>query len=240
MNQIFYFPRFLKLFLQELNHFKKLYIGLAAGIFVLKLLLALATPSQNQNFFSPLAIIIIFSASYILYPRTNDRVRGISYAMTPVSGFEKLVSILLHCAIFIPLLCMVGYAIGVLFCNMLNFSRMSYFLFNSMEDFYTCISLQSIGLLGNLFFKRQKFLKTIGFVLLGFFVYVIILGAGIAYVVNDASVSLSEFPTLFSASNSVVVTKNSVIENAKEIISYIIFPAGAWITAFFKMREQEY
>lgn len=238
MDSIFSFSRFVKLFLLDISKSKIIYLGIFIAIFTLNFLFLIAFANYNfeKGLFLSLSGIIGFAAPFILYKDINHKTKGIYSVMRPVSVSEKFLSYMLNCIIIIPLLCIIAYVLCVLFFNVFIAEyTMPEFTFISYINF---ISFQAIGLLGNVFFRNLKFLKTIGFVTICMFSLMIFIATFTIYYFDTFSAALSaeEFSTGTFMQDYLQSTRAKIIR----FIFAIVQPYGIWVAIFFKIKEQEY
>lgn len=152
-----------------------------------------------------------------LYRHINDPKKGIEFAMTPASSFEKFLSMTLFCAVITPAVYFIGaYAIDVILSIIPNSPYNEYIwdrrivsdqlylsvaaksikfgfflkLFNKLTG---CLMIASIFMLGNAIFKKRKTSKTIGIlVLFAFIATTIIITTAMSERFNEFMLSIVE------------------------------------------------
>ena len=214
MNNVFTIKRFGALLLKECREFPANF-GLTVlsmnGIYVVFLLASLLS-SSSPGVFSRLTFIVfmtvmalVFSPSK-LYGTVNHKKKGLHYAQLPASVLEKTLSMFVVRFVCVALSMLVSlFVVDTLF-YLLFPSYTSGFLFaNSWEGvfsgkvFFDMFLIQSLFVLGNMVFKRQKVAKTFA-VLMGFALLLsivaglVIKSIGIEAVERFVEILLDNFP----------------------------------------------
>lgn len=204
MNNIFNIKRFEKVFGNDASDFFPKFGGFLIVLWAIPIIIWIFTllniddsPINPTFRYSFILLLCSFSCLLVparLYRHINDPKKGIEFAMTPASSFEKFLSMTLFCAVITPAIYFIGaYAIDVILSIIPNSPYNEYIwhrgfvsdqlylsvaaksikfgfflkLFNKLTG---CLMTASIFMLGNAIFKKRKTSKTIGILVLFVFI----------------------------------------------------------------------
>lgn len=204
MNNIFNIKRFEKVFGNDASDFFPKFGGFLIVLWAIPIIIWIFTllnidDSPIKPTFRYVFILGLCSLSCLLVParlyrHINDPKKGMEFAMTPASSFEKFLSMTLFCAVITPAIYFIGaYAIDVILSIIPNSPYNEYIwdrgfasdqlylsvaaksikfgfflkLFNNLTG---CLMIASIFMLGNAIFKKRKTSKTIGILVLFVFI----------------------------------------------------------------------
>ncbi len=253
-NQFFAFPRFLNLIREEVSSGYKMTFIVASVVFAFLIFLSTIMASDNdmRDFHQIWYPIILLGGGFYFtstsFDELNRKEQRMNYLSIPASIFEKFSLKLLMTT--------VGYIIGVtllywIFAGIADLIAEKYFgntfrPFNPFDDFYTMmisiyISVQSVFLLGAVYFNRYSFFKTqfslgileIILAIVGFLFFRIIF--------------YEYFDGFFSPKDNVAVMPNQAFQDFMEftmwpIVQYTfwyVLPLVLWVVAYFKLKERE-
>lgn len=269
MNQFFSFKRFSLLVLKHWADNKKRYglsllafIGLLITWFVFTMLtrfdeVPMGTPVQYVTFFLALFGVGSFYASQY-FRDLGSRAKGINFLLVPASAFEKLLCSLLYSVLlFFVVFTACYYLVDVLMVAiaktfpgnkkpavvnvfeiiLLRFNRDS--TINFLLFFF---SVQSVFLLGSVYFEKYSFIKTIicGFVA-GFILFCFM------YFFNEQLLPDGDYPKGFLTSYRVRVdgVNDKLVEVPRwigEVFRFLIMYAVApffWIVTYYRLKEKQ-
>lgn len=202
MKEYFDIQRLVKLFIYEVTNylprfFKSLMI--ASGVLVAIWLLSLVV-SENifdtgrEDLISFLYVLMLALSPYIIYKDMNNRKKGYMYAMIPASSLEKLISMLLVCALTVPAVVYLSLTLTdvLLYCfsqmGMGTFEKLVFFhplssltgSFNSesvlvIDDAINTLSIVTTAMMFNSIFRKNKIFKTVLFNVTVLFAFAIII-----------------------------------------------------------------
>lgn len=204
MNNIFNIKRFEKVFGNDASDFFPKFGGFLIVLWAIPIIIWIFTllnidDSPINPTFRYVFILVLCSLSCLLVParlyrHINDPKKGMEFAMTPASSFEKFLSMTLFCAVITPVIYFIGaYAIDFILSIIPNSPYNEYIwdrgfasdqlylsveaksikfgfslkLFNNLTG---CLMIASIFMLGNAIFKKRKTSKTIGILVLFVFI----------------------------------------------------------------------
>lgn len=204
-NQIFSFSRFGAYLMKYFSEYRALrlqFIILTATLAVL-----MSMTGSTLGFFSLSGIMYIFaiitaSKMSILF---STRVNKIKFLMTPVSQFEKLLAMVFHLYIYIPVMFAVSILIAqycaTLLTALMTFSMPEFampydgigFEWNMVGAYFlSYCGASAFYLMGATLFTRHTFLKTTGLSLVLGFILVILVSVGMSMHIFSR-VALNEF-----------------------------------------------
>lgn len=227
MNNIFNIKRFEKVFGNDASDFFPKFGGFLIVLWAIPIIIWIFTllniddsPIKPTFRYSFILLLCSFSCLLVparLYRHINDPKKGIEFAMTPASSFEKFLSMTLFCAVITPAIYFIGaYVIDVILSIIPNSPYNEYIwdrgfvsdqlylsvaaksikfgfflkLFNKLTG---CLMTASIFMLGNAIFKKRKTSKTIGIlVLLVFIATTIIITTAMSERFNEFMLSIVE------------------------------------------------
>lgn len=227
MNNIFNIKRFEKVFGNDASDFFPKFGGFLIVLWAIPIIIWVFTllnidDSPIKPTFRYVFILELCSLSCLLVParlyrHINDPKKGIEFAMTPASSFEKFLSMTLFCAVITPAIYFIGaYAIDFILSIIPNSPYNEYIwdrgfasdqlylsvaaksikfgfflkLFNNLTG---CLMIASIFMLGNAIFKKRKTSKTIGIlVLFAFIATTIIITTAMSERFNEFMLSIVE------------------------------------------------
>ncbi|MFA5497141.1 MAG: hypothetical protein WC232_03210 [Bacteroidales bacterium] len=213
MNNVFAIKRFGALVKKECREFFGnfgLTVLSMTGTYVIYLLASLLS-SSPPGILSRLSLIIVWTGFALVfapskvYGTANHKKMGLSYVQLPSSALEKTISMFVVTYLCVTLSMLISlFAVDTLF-YLLFPSRSSGFLLTgshsmfSIKTFFDLFVIQSLFVLGNMVFKRQKVVKTlavlIGFVfLLSFVMGLLVKAIGIEVVERWIDTMLKDFP----------------------------------------------
>lgn len=267
MNQFFSVKRFSLLVLKHWADNKKRYglsvfafIGLLIVWFVFVLLIDdnefMDSDIQEITYFFSLFIVGTFYASQY-FRDLGSRAKGINFLLVPASAFEKLLCSLLYTVVFFFivfsgifylvdfLLVVVSNAIGGGHYEVTNVFKVVFVRFGgdmAVQLLFIFFSIQSIFLLGSVYFEKYGFIKTIicGFV--AFFIVICLL-----FLLYDFLLPRGEYQEGFLTSYRVYV--DGVNDHLVEIptwigktfgilIMYAVAPF-LWIVSYYRLKEKQ-
>ena len=204
MNNIFNIKRFEKVFGNDASDFFPKFGGFLIVLWAIPIIIWIFTllniddspinPTFRYVFILGLCSLSCLLVPARLYRHINDPKKGMEFAMTPASSFEKFLSMTLFCAVITPAIYFIGaYAIDVILSIIPNSPYNEYIwdrgfasdqlylsvaaksikfgfflkLFNNLTG---CLMIASIFMLGNAIFKKRKTSKTIGILVLFVFI----------------------------------------------------------------------
>jgi hypothetical protein len=270
MNQFFSFKRFSLLISKHWAENKKRYglsvlaiIGLLITWFVFILMTdpgeLMEEDVQQVTFFMALFAVGAFYASQY-FRHLGSREKGSNFLLVPASAFEKLLCALVY-AVFFFFIAFVAafYLVDVLMVAIANalsadevisgkteianvfdvnlFPGQGEFNINLLVFFF---SVQSIFLLGSIYFKKYSFVKTIigGFIgcfiifLVMYFLFTNVLPSG------DFISGLTSYRVHVDGINDHVVEVPTWITDILRVAFYAIAPFG-WIVTYFRLKEKQ-
>ena len=213
MNNVFAIKRFGALVKKECREFFGnfgLTVLSMTGTYVIYLLASLLS-SSSPGILSRLSLIVVWTGLALVfapskvYGMANHKKMGLSYVQLPSSALEKTISMFVVTYLCVTLSMLISlFAVDTLF-YLLFPSRSSGFLLTgshsmfSIKTFFDLFVIQSLFVLGNMVFKRQKVVKTlavlIGFVfLLSFVMGLLVKAIGIEVVERWIDTMLKDFP----------------------------------------------
>ncbi|MDY0174648.1 MAG: hypothetical protein RBR62_05590 [Bacteroidales bacterium] len=213
MNNVFAIKRFGALVKKECREFFGnfgLTVLSMTGTYVIYLLASLLS-SSPPGILSRLSLIVVWTGLALVfapskvYGMANHKKMGLSYVQLPSSALEKTISMFVVTYLCVTLSMLISlFAVDTLF-YLLFPSRSSGFLLTgshsmfSIKTFFDLFVIQSLFVLGNMVFKRQKVVKTlavlIGFVfLLSFVMGLLVKAIGIEVVERWIDTMLKDFP----------------------------------------------
>ena len=204
MNNIFNIKRFEKVFGNDASDFFPKFGGFLIVLWAIPIIIWVFTllniddspinPTFRYVFILELCSLSCLLVPARLYRHINDPKKGMEFAMTPASSFEKFLSMTLFCAVITPAIYFIGaYAIDFILSIIPNSPYNEYIwdrgfasdqlylsvaaksikfgfflkLFNNLTG---CLMIASIFMLGNAIFKKRKTSKTIGILVLFVFI----------------------------------------------------------------------
>lgn len=204
MNNTFNIKRFGKVFGNDASDFFPKFGGFLIVLWAIPIIIWVFTllniddspinPTFRYVFILGLCSLSCLLVPARLYRHINDPKKGMEFAMTPASSFEKFLSMTLFCAVITPAIYFIGaYAIDFILSIIPNSPYNEYIwdrgfasdqLYLSVEAksikfgfslrfFYRLMSflmMASIFMLGNAIFKKRKTSKTIGILVLFVFI----------------------------------------------------------------------
>lgn len=227
MNNIFNIKRFEKVFGNDASDFFPKFGGFLIVLWAIPIIIWIFTllniddsPIKPTFRYSFILLLCSFSCLLVparLYRHINDPKKGMEFAMTPASSFEKFLSMTLFCAVITPAIYFIGaYAIDVILSIIPNSPYNEYIwdrgfasdqlylsvaaksikfgfflkLFNNLTG---CLMIASIFMLGNAIFKKRKTSKTIGILMLfAFIATTIIITTAMSERFNEFMLSIVE------------------------------------------------
>ncbi len=209
MNNTFNIKRFGKVFGNDASDFFPKFGGFLIVLWAIPIIIWIFTllnidDSPINPTFRYVFILLLCSLSCLLVParlyrHINDPKKGMEFAMTPASSFEKFLSMTLFCAVITPAIYFIGaYAIDFILSIIPNSPYNEYiwdkgmivsnyddnqlylsveakgikfgFFFKFFYRLTSCLMTASIFMLGNAIFKKRKTSKTIGILVLFAFI----------------------------------------------------------------------
>ena len=213
MSNLFNIKRFYAFVCKEFRELPGKYgltiLSMIGGYLVLLLLLMMlgisVSPFTRMTVIMVYVMITIIFAPSKLYGNVNHARKGLCYAMLPVSALEKTISMFVINFLCTSILITAGLFAADMLLYLIVPSRMEGFLLNYEtarlfgEELIELFFLQSIFILGNMVFKRQKVARTfisligIGF-LLGLVMLLVFRAIGLENIERFADSILAEFP----------------------------------------------
>lgn len=265
MNAIFNFDRFKKIITRSyfLSRMQYRYIaGTLIGIYFLSMLLCIIIGSSLSGLIFFGACIVVVGAP-CLFERPISRNGSIFDFILPASTFEKFLSLWLKYVIFLPALVF----LIIFFLNLITgiipiegIQKHAELMTPDLSDhgwytyYISLLSMQSLFLLGYLYFRKYLFAKT-SLIIMAFLIIMIVLVSVSAYaVISENTAHLSEvtahydtaenqksFVMGYSFGKSIAILEKpkSALLNIINIVQYVVMTLGMWVVAFFKMRETE-
>lgn len=272
MNQFFSFPRLLLLLSKHWADNKKRYglsvlafIGLLITWFVFTLLTRLDKPMgkevQNITFFFSLFAVGTFYASQY-FRDLGSRSKGINFLLVPASAFEKLLCSLLYTALlFFVVFTVAFYLVDALMVavahqlpqdmasgektGVVNIFKVVIVRFNkdsTINFLLFFFSLQSVFLLGSVYFEKYSFIKTIicGFAA-GFLLFCFL------YFFNEYLLPEGDYPQGFLTSYRVYVVggKDRLVQVPRwigEVFRFLVMYGVApfmWLVTYYRLKEKQ-
>jgi hypothetical protein len=267
MNQFFSLKRFILLVLKHWADNKKRYIlsvlafiGLLITWFVFLFVIDDGPPMDYQiqqitYFFSLFAVGTFYASQY--FRDLGSRAKGINFLLVPASVFEKLLCSLLYTVIFFLVVFSTAfYLVDFLMVSIsntfagthsivANVFEVVFLRFNSesiIRLLFIFFSIQSVFLLGSVYFKKYSFIKTVisGFV--GFFILVCLV-----FFLYDFVLPKGEYQSGFLTSYRVYVdgindrlvqVPHWIGKVCGIIIMYAIAPF-LWIVSYYRLKEKQ-
>ncbi len=255
INSILNFNRIFYLIRNEIaSNYKKIFtvFGAVAGILFLNSISRFYKPSANTSggWFGIILIIggLIYTSN--IFKDLHHPQKGIHYLMQPASITEKFLAKLLMVS--------AGYSLTVivfmfLFSAMMSGLSLIFFgygqtLFNPFTNdvgwmILNYIIIQSVFLLGSVYFKRSAFFKTI----LAIFIFIILIGlTGIFFIrivyhdffgkfITGGNMSLN-FPEITGYFNDIIL---KYLPGIVKILYWFVMAPFFWIVTFFRLKETE-
>lgn len=180
------------------------------GWYLLLLLLMMMLGSSVSPFTRMTMIMVLVTITIVVAPSklhgyVNHTKKGLGYVMLPVSALEKTLSIFVINFICTTILVVAGLFVSDMLLYLIIPSRMGEFLLNDTTalllgaELFDLFFLQSIFILGNMVFKRQKVVRTftslIGIVfIIGLFMLLVFRIIGLENIEKFANTILAELP----------------------------------------------
>jgi len=251
MNQFFSFERFKLLVLKHWADNKRRYsltvlafVGLLTGWFGIALLLHedQAPMSQDVQLTTFFFLFFVTGCLYAsqFFGELSSRIKSTNFLLIPASSFEKLLCAILYTAVIFPLVFIAGFYLAdslmVALANaafnfdqkakLANIFIIDVFEFNNgriMNFFLFFISLQSLFLLGSVYFRKYNFIKTI---ISGFVIWMI--GMALAFLLHnlvqpldDASLDVPEWAAI------TIIT-----------VVYLVAPL-IWMISYYRLKVKQ-
>lgn len=267
MNQFFSVKRFTFLVGKHWADNKKRYslsvlafIGLLIAWFVFVLLIDDGEPLEHEiqqitYFLSLFAVGTFYASQY--FRDLGSRSKGINFLLVPASAFEKLLCALLYSVVlFFVVFTTVFYLVDVLMVTIsntfvktdtrvANVFNVVFLRFNGdsiVRLLFVFFSIQSVFLLGSVYFRKYSFIKTIisGFV--GFFIL-----ACLVFFLFDFLLPKGEYQSGFLASYRVHIdgVNDRLVEVPRwigKVFSFLVMYAMApflWLVSYYRLREKQ-
>jgi hypothetical protein len=249
MNQFFSLKRFRLLVLKHWADNRRRYIlsvlafvGLLTAWFGLTLLMhedqvPMSQDVQQTTFFFLLFVIgTLYASQY--FRDLGSRTKGSNFLLIPASSFEKLLCGILYTAVFFPLVFIVTFYLAdslmVALANavfkwgekarVINIFTVNFFHFNSnraLNFLLFFLSVQSVFLLGSVYFRKYNFIKTI---ISCFIIWM--LAMVVLYAVHNWVTRLDNGPV------------PDEITLATTVLAYIIGPLLWWV-AYYRLKAKQ-
>ncbi len=217
--------------------------------------ISVISPDTRLNMIYVLTTVTMFILPYSIFSHLNHRIHGIDSTMLPASVFEKYLSMVLVSVVIVPLSVFVvctaadflislispGIYSGNLFDNnatILHSSRLGW------EKISKILIITGIALFGNLYFKKNKILRTFMTIAALNIVLIII---GIILVKNG--IDLSNFFGIYKISNnnnfimSIGDDDFRVLNNAAKTIRLILgigLPVLLYYGTYYKLKHLKF
>ena len=253
MNNVFAIKRFGALVKKECREFFGnfgLTVLSMTGTYVIYLLASLLS-SSPPSIVSRLSLMVAWTGFALvfapskLYGTANHKKMGLDYVQLPSSALEKTLSMFVVSYLCVTLSMLISlFAVDTLF-YLLFPSRSAGFLLTdtynifSVKTFVDLFVIQSLFVLGNMVFKRQKVVKTfavlIGFVfLLSFVMGLLVKAIGVEAVERWVEVVLKDFPQL-SVQSSLVRTFVIITHAVRGLVV-----ASCWLGTYRLIKTTKY
>ena len=251
MNQFFSFRRFQLLVLKHWADNKRRYsltvlafIGLLTAWFGLTLLMHEDQVPMSQDVQLTTFFFLFFVTGTIyasqFFRDLSSRIKGTNFLLIPASSFEKLLCGILYSALIFPLVfiaafyladsLMVALANAIFNFNvkaeLINIFSIDFLQLNkdrTISFFLFFISLQSLFLLGSVYFRKYNFIKTI---ISGFVIWMF--GMTVAFMLHTWVKPLDDAPLFMT--DWVAITITAVV--------YLIGPLVWWISYYSLKAKQ--
>jgi hypothetical protein len=251
MNQFFSLKRFWLLVLKHWADNKRRYsltvvafIGLLTAWFGLSLVMHEDQVPMSQDVQHVTFFFLFFSSGTIyasqFFSDLSNRTKAGNFLLIPASGFEKLLCGILYTALIFPLVFFAAFyladSVMVALANavfnfpekarVLNVFSIDFFSFNvnrTMSFFLFFISLQSLFLLGSVYFRKYNFIKT---VISGFVLWMLCMGVLLA--VHTWVRPLDDGPVIMQDAVAIAIIA----------IVYLIGPLVWWI-AYYRLKAKQ-
>lgn len=250
MNSIFDIKRFGHLLKRNLVRDRLQYLYIACALVGIYIILAVIYSVSDNDFvilLLPASLILLVISPCVFESNADDS--NLFDLEVPASVTEKFIALWLKYVIFIPLivnvLCVL---ISMLHIKMVNISAEPLFVFNDgwFSRMSSWVALQSVFMLGYLYFKKVPLIKSIAVIvaisILFSFVGRIIVSFMAPEVIGTNSIAyvFGQGVPIFTSGGKLIQVGTLGIgyEIAKWIMSFIL-PFGIWIVCFLRMRERE-
>ena len=269
MNQLFSFKRFSLLVLKHWADNKKRYglsvlafIGLLITWFVFTMLTRMDEVPMGRGVQHVTFFLVLFGAGTFYasqyFRDLGSRAKGINFLLVPASAFEKLLCSILYSALLFFIVFTACYylvdglmvAIAKTFSGdkkpaVFNVFEVIILRFNrdtTINFLLFFFSVQSVFLLGSVYFEKYSFIKTIicGFVA-GFILFCFM------YLFNEQLLPDGDYPSGFLTAYRVYVdgVNDKLVEVPRwigEVFRFLIMYAVApffWIVTYFRLKEKQ-
>lgn len=184
-----------------------------------------------------LSIVMMLIVPFVLYNNVSNRKKGVDYIMLPASSLEKYLSMLIVTIIIGQVIVLLsGFAIdtifSVIFSNMFDGFAISKIDFMGiLNNQKKVLVLVSIGIAGNLMFRKHKVLKTLSVFIVFTLIFIL---CSINYVAN-----MFVNQKVVSINNKEYTLKDLNKEsNIKELAtSYIEYDENKQIKEYYKFED---
>ncbi|NLA15811.1 MAG: hypothetical protein GX877_04655 [Bacteroidales bacterium] len=213
MNNVFTIKRFGALIRKECREYFGnfgLTVLSMTGAYVIYLLASLLT-SSPPSVFSRLSLMVLWTAIALifapskLYGTANHKKKGLHYVQLPVSALEKTISMFVVSYLCVTLSMLISLlAVDTLFYLLFPSRSSGFLLTNSwsffpVKTFFDLFVIQSLFVLGNMVFKRQKVAKTFAVImgvvfLVSFVMGIVIKAIGIEVIERLVETLLKDLP----------------------------------------------
>ncbi|MDD2290001.1 MAG: hypothetical protein PHT64_01120 [Bacteroidales bacterium] len=229
-------------------------------LLVMMMLGASFSPFTRMTIIMVYVTITIIAAPSKLHGNVNHPRKGLAYIMLPVSALEKTLSMFVINFLCTTLIIVAGLFAADMLVFLIVPSRMEGFLLNNTtalfmgEGIIELFFLQSIFILGNMVFKRQKIVRTfislLGIVFLfGLVMLLVFRIIGLENIERFADTILAEFPKeidrwdIFSYRTFNSTYRNIPIIRNIIIVSYSVIgliTAACWVGVYRLIKTTKY
>jgi hypothetical protein len=257
MNRYLNINRLYLLIRRELTINMKTFTILALSLFGLLLIfniIALKEDNTQAEFFKGMFGVTFIGSGLILtslsFGELKDKASKIFYFTLPGSTLEKLTSTWFITSIIFTVAFCIWYVLWALAATTINhllynidYSYFSPFNIDSLKVIANYFVVQSGFLLGAVLFPKLSFMKT-GFVIAGFYIFLMLFGIFIGYLLFNGSFSNSAYigPLIEHASNNVSASLSTFLSHTlKSIINYtywIVLAPMFLVCAYFELKEK--
>ena len=184
-------------------------------------------------------LIITSSSFWEMHRKTSVQ----SYLLLPASNFEKFSSRLFLTSIGFSILVVIGLFLFSCFSEGLNtllFKRHN-ILFNPFSTYIWItiaryIVIQSIFLLGAVYFKKHNFLKTVNTILITIFILTVL---GLILIKIEYADFFHNFYTIEESQIRLFTSYGSPLQKVLQIIFWVLPAPLFWTIAYFRLKEAE-
>jgi hypothetical protein len=219
----------------------------AIGGIVILLSINSAMTSPDSSFYPTFYLVILYIGGLMLteyvFKGLHDETKGAAWLVLPASIFEKFTSqLVLTTAVFSAGVMTLFFLISLISEGIMHLLIGSgHGLFNPFSekilwDTLVYFIIQSIFLLGALYFKRSSTMKTILSLCIYFFIFIIVTGISVKILYSGF---LKDFLLNLFNKNDAVTQIWSITKRATHIGFWYVFAPLCWVIGYIRLKEKE-